>query len=48
MPAHQRLRPYNFQSVKYSGSQAIEPNKHPDGMLLKAIRFGDLRRHGFY
>src|SRR5271157_102381 len=27
VPAHQRLRPYNLQSVQNPGSQPIEPNK---------------------
>ena len=28
VPAHQRLRPYNLQSVQHPGSQPTEPNKH--------------------
>jgi hypothetical protein len=27
VPAHQRLRPYNLQSVQHPWSQAVEPNK---------------------
>ena len=28
VPAYQRLRPYDLQSVQHPGSQPIEPNKH--------------------
>ena len=28
VPADQRLRPYDLQSVQHAGSQAIEPDKH--------------------
>ena len=44
MPTDQRVRLKDFQRVQYSGSQTIEPGKNKAIMLLKATRFGDLRR----
>src|SRR5712691_124718 len=41
VPAHQRLRPYNLQSVQHPGSQAIEPNKQ---QAVDAVEGHSLRR----
>jgi hypothetical protein len=42
VPAHQRLRPYNLQSVQHPGSQAVEPNQQqpvdaPEGHSLRGF-----------
>jgi len=39
--ANQRLRRYNFQSLKHPGSQVIEPNKHK---AVNAAKGGVARR----
>ena len=44
MPTDQRLGLEDFQRVQNSGSQAVEPGKTRRSRLLKATRFGDLRR----
>jgi hypothetical protein len=46
VPAHQRLRPYNLQSVQHPWSQAVEPNKQQP-VDPRVTPFGDLRRRTF-